>query len=172
VERHHSDPEAPPHTVTGAQGTSPTHAARPRPHTIRLVAAVCGSAAALAAITVGISALLHSPGSMPSRTTSANMITVGPRVPLSDPELIALVGRIPNFGSLTDPKRRSACLRALGYSGTAQVLGATSVQIGSKTAVVLVLPGQKPDELAAFAVASSCSSVDTGLIADTTVRRP
>lgn len=99
------------------------------------------------------------------------MITVEPRVPLSDKEVIALVGRDPNFGPLIDPKRRSACLRALGY-GTEQVLGAEQSQIGSQPAVVLVLAGGRPDELIVFAVASSCSAADTGLIATTTVRRP
>lgn len=82
-----------------------------------------------------------------------------------------MVGRDPSFGPLTDLRRRSACLRALGY-GTEQVLGAEPMQIGSQQAVVLVLAGGSPDELIVFAVASSCSSADTGLIAETTVHRP
>lgn len=136
-----------------------------------MVAAGCGLVASCAAAVVGITALLHSPNTTASSPTSADMITVGPRVPLSDKQVIALVGRNPNFGPLTDPKRRSACLRALGYE-TEQVLGAEPAQIGNQPAVVLVLAGGRPDELIVFAVASSCSSVDTGLIADTTVRRP
>lgn len=120
---------------------------------------------------MGISALVHSPEITKSSPTSAGLITVGPRVPLSDKEVVALVGRVPNFGALRDPKRRSACLRALGHD-TEQILGAQPMQIGSQQAVVLVLAGGRHDELIVFAVAASCSAVDTGLIADRTVQRP
>lgn len=171
MDTHHSEPAGETHTVTGTPRALPAHASRPRLRTTRIVAAVCGLVAASAAVVVGISALVHSPETASSSLTSASLITVGPRVPLSDKEVIALVGRDPNFGTLTDPKRRSACLRALGY-GTQQVLGAESVQVGSRSAVVLVMAGGHPHELVAVAVASSCSSADTGLIADTTVHRP
>jgi len=172
VEPHRDDPVSATNTVTGTHQAAPVHAARPRQRNARLVAAGCGVLAVLAAAAVGLSALLHSPTTTSSTVTSANMITVGPRVPLSDKQLIALVGRKPDFGSLVDQKRRSACLAALGYPGNTQVLGAESVRLDGHTAVVLVLPGQQPNELAVFAVAPSCSSADTGVIANTTVRRP
>lgn len=171
MDTHRSEPEGGTHTVTGTPSVLPAHASRPRLRTTRMVAAGCGLVACCAAAVVGISALLHSPGSTPSSPTSAGFITVGPRVPLSDKAVVALVGRDPSFGPLTDLRRRSACLRALGY-GTEQVLGAEPMQIGSQQAVVLVLAGGSPDELIVFAVASSCSSADTGLIAETTVHRP
>lgn len=171
MDTHRSEPAGGTHIVTGTPSSLPAHASRPELRTTRLVAAGCGLLAACAAAVVGISALVQSPGTTPSSPTSASMITVEPRVPLSDKEVIALVGRDPNFGPLIDPKRRSACLRALGY-GTEQVLGAEQSQIGSQPAVVLVLAGGRPDELIVFAVASSCSAADTGLIATTTVRRP
>ncbi len=166
------EPHAASHTVTGVEVTAPVHARRPRPSSPRRLAAVCGLAAAVTATVVAIPALLRSPDTTHSTVTSANLITVTPRVPLSDRELTALVAHNPDFGSLADPKRRSSCLSALGYPGSTQVLGAQQVQIGGRAAVVLVLPGQQPDQLVALAVSPSCSSVNTGLIADTTVRRP
>lgn len=168
---HPSEPTGGTHTVTGTSGDRPAHAARPGFHTTRTVAAACGLIASCAAAVVGIAALVHSPEITKSNPTSAGLITVGPRVPLSDKEVVALVGRVPNFGALSDPKRRAACLRALGH-GTEQILGAEPVQIGSRQAVVLVLAGGRRDELIVFAVAASCSAFDTGLIADRTVHRP
>jgi hypothetical protein len=52
------------------------------------------------------------------------------------------------------------------------VLGARRVDINGMPAVVLVLPGDTPDTVAALAVRPNCSSVDTGLLADTRIRRP
>lgn len=121
---------------------------------------------------IGTAALLRSPGPTRSAVTSANTITVGPKVPLSARELAALVDRSPDFGPLSDPKRRAACLSALGYPGSMQVLGAQPLTVDGRPAVVLVLPGERPGDLVALAVAPNCSAVDTGLIADTTVRRP
>ena len=121
---------------------------------------------------IGTAALLRSPGPTRSAVTSAHTITVGPTVPLSGRELAALVDRSPDFGPLADPKRRAACLSGLGYPGSVQVLGAEPLHVDGRPAIVLVLPGERPGDLVALAVAPSCSAVDTGLIADTTVRRP
>lgn len=171
MDTHPSEPSGGTHTVTGTSSDQAAHASSPGLRTTRTVAAVCGLIASCAAAVVGISALVHSPETTKSNPTSAGLITVGPRVPLSDKEVVALLGRVPNFGALSDPKRRSACLRALGH-GTEQVLGAEPVQIGTQQSVVLVLAGARHDELIVFAVAASCSSADTGLIADRTVHRP
>lgn len=131
-----------------------------------------GAAAVLAAVGIGTAALLRPSGGTVSSRTSASTITVTPKVPLSGRELAALVGRSPQFGPLSDPKRRAACLSGLGYPGSLQVLGAQPLQIGGRPAVLLVLPGDRPDELVALAVSPNCSAADTGLIADTTVGRP
>ncbi len=136
------------------------------------MAAGVGALAVLAGIGVGTTALLHSSSPTASTLTSASLITVTPTMPLSGRELNALVARSPDFGPLADPKRRAACLSGLGYSGSTQVLGAQQVQVDGRPAIVLVLPGDQPDVLVGVAVATNCSSVDTGLIADTTVRRP
>lgn len=163
----------PAHTVApGPAAGGAAHAARPPANTRRLVAALAGAAAVLAAIGIGTAALLRSPGTTGSTVTSAHTMTVTPTVPLSGRELAALVDRSPDFGPLADPKRRAACLSALGYPGSVQVLGAQQLQVDGRPAVVLVLPGERPGDLVALAVAPNCSAVDTGLIADTTVRRP
>ena len=161
------------HTVTGsAPARTAVHARYARSHTARTVAAACGVAAVVAGVGVGTAALLRSPGVTTSTLTTANRITVTARVPLSARELGALVARSPEFGALADPKRRASCLSGLGYPGSQQVLGAQPLTVDGRPAVVLVLPGEHPGELVALAVAPNCSSVDTGLIADTTVRRP
>ncbi|HTY28678.1 MAG TPA: hypothetical protein VMD51_11135 [Mycobacterium sp.] len=162
----------PGHTVAPGPAGGAKHAARPAANTRRLVAAVVGAAALLAAIGIGTAALLRSSGTAPSVRVSANTITVTPTVPLSDRDVVALIGRSPVFGPLADPKRRAACLSALGYPGSLQVLGAEPLHVDGRAAIVLVLPGEHPDEVVAVAVAPNCSAVDTGLIADTTVRRP
>lgn len=165
------DGRRPGHTVTGAR-TTPAHAARPRPHPVRVIAAGLGLAATLALAGVGTAVLLHSPGPTRSSQTSASHITVAPRVPLSDSEIAALVARSPDFGPLTDERRRASCLDGLGYSGSQPILGAQPVQVDGRPAVVLVLPGERAGQLVALAVAPSCSAVSGGLVADTTVTRP
>ena len=129
-------------------------------------------AAVLAAVGLGTAALLTSTGPTTSTLTSASLITVTPKMPISSRDLNGLIARSPDFGPLTDPKRRAACLSALGYSGSVQVLGAETLQVDGRPAIVLVLPGDEPDVIIGVAVSANCSSVDTGLIADTTVRRP
>ncbi|QEN16912.1 hypothetical protein ACRDU6_03345 [Mycolicibacterium sp. ELW1] len=162
----------PTHTVTPASDGPAAHARRPAARTGRLVAAGIGAVAVLAAVGLGIASQLKSGGPAASTLTSASMITVTPKMPISSRELNSLIARGPDFGPLADPKRRAACLGALGYPGSVQVLGAEQVQVDGKPAVVLVLPGDQPDVIVGVAVAASCSSIDTGLIADTTVRRP
>jgi len=164
----------PAHTVAPgpAAAGGAAHAARPPANIRRLVAALVGAAALITAIGIGTAALLRSPAPTRSTVTSANTIAVAPKIPLSDRDLAALVDRSPDFGPLADPKRRAACLSGLGYPGSLQVLGAEQLRVDGRPAVVLVLPGERSGELVALAVAPSCSAVDTGLIADTTVRRP
>jgi len=162
----------PTHTVTPASTGPAAHARRPAIRRGRLIAAGAGVAAVLAAVGLGTAALLKSTGPAASTLTSASLITVTPRMPISSRELNGLIARSPDFGPLADPKRRAACLSALGYSGSVQVLGAQTLQVDGKPAIVLVLPGDQPDVIVGVTVSANCSSVDTGLIADTTVRRP
>jgi hypothetical protein len=160
-------------TVVGPGASTPAHAARPTRTRYQLLAAGCGVLAAAAATAVGGIALVkESPTEVSGGPASASFITVEARIPLSARDLSALVGRAPDFGELTDPKRRASCLNGLGYPGTMQVLGAAPIQLNGRAAIVLVLPGDRSDELVALAVNPNCSSMATGLIADTTVTRP
>lgn len=153
----------------------PAHASRPLPRLNRIAAGV-GGAAALVAIGVGTAALIRSPGNAPSGPRSLDAITVAseptPVLPLSEPEIIALLDRSPEYGALADPARRTGCLAGLGYPASTRVLGAREIAINGRPAVVLLLPGDSADTIVALAVAPSCSSADTGLLADTAVRRP
>ncbi|WP_370328544.1 anti-sigma factor family protein [Candidatus Mycobacterium methanotrophicum] len=147
--------------------------ALPRP--ARLAVALAGLAAVVVAIWLGTSALISSPAPTPSRPTTAEHITVSRPptiIPLSDQQILDLLGAKPDFGPFTDPHLRISCLDGLGYPADAQVLGARPVEIAGRPAIVLVLPGDTPDTLRAVAVPSTCSAVDTGLLADRIVNRP
>lgn len=153
----------------------PSHSSRPLPRPNRIVAGV-GITAALAAVVLGTAALIRYPGSTHSSPRSLQAITVtsppGAVVPLSGPEILALLDRSPELGPLANPQRRASCLAGLGYPASTRVLGARPVEIDGNPGVLLVLPGEQAGSLAALAVAPNCNSADTGLIADTTVHRP
>ena len=143
-----------------------------RGRAVRLGAAA-GVLAALVATGVGTVVLLRSGG--PAGGATAQHLPADPSsvtVPLSDAEIVALLTQPPDLGALGDARRRASCLSGLGYPAAEAVLGARRVDITGTPAVVLVLPVDTPDTLAAFAVRPNCSSADTGLLADTRIRRP
>jgi hypothetical protein len=145
------------------------------PRRARLGIALAGLAAVVAAIWLGTSALLTAPAPTTSRPTTAEHITVSRppmTIPLSDRQILDLLGAQPNFGAFADPQRRASCLAGLGYPADARVLGAQPVQIAGRSAILLVLPGDTPSTVAALAVSPTCSSADTGLLADRIVNRP
>jgi hypothetical protein len=145
----------------------------PRP--TRIAFAAAGLTAAAAAAWLGVSALITPPAQLPSRPTTIEHITVSrppQTIPLSDQQIVALLDREPDFGPLADPRRRASCLAGLGYPANTRVLGARPVDITGQPAVLLVLPGDAPEALAALAVAPTCSSANTGLSADRIVHRP
>lgn len=153
------------------------HAVRPTrlPRPARLGVALAGLVAAVVAVWLGTTALLTSPASAPSRPTTAQHITVSRppmTIPLSDQQILALLDREPDYGPLADPQRRASCLDGLGYPTATQVLGARPVEVAARPSVLLVLPGDTPDTVKALAVAPTCSSVITGLLADRVVDRP
>jgi hypothetical protein len=161
----------------GAEPTGAAHAV-PRgqfPRPTRLAFAAAGLTAAAAAAWLGVSALITPPAQLPSRPTTIEHITVSrppQTIPLSDQQIVALLDRGPDFGPLTDPRRRASCLAGLGYPASTRVLGARPVTITGHPAVLLVLPGDAPETLAVLAVAPTCSSANTGLSADRIVHRP
>lgn len=161
-----------PHRVTGVGSGGAGHRARPAPRPARRTAALLGAAAALVAVGVGSAALLMSPGPVPSTPTSAQHITVTPTVPLSEPDIVALLHRPPDFGALTVPGRRASCLSGLGYPAATRALGARPIEVAGAPGILLVLPGGSATELTAVVVAPNCNAADTGLLAQTTVARP
>ncbi|MGE2817536.1 hypothetical protein ACQI5H_20700 [Mycobacterium heidelbergense] len=176
-------PEAPPEVVaritaalTSAdpRGAPAAHSARPRPRPGRVAAGVAGLCAVLAAIGIGTAALVNAPTPIPSTAVTAEHITVSTPpmvVPLSQHEILGLLDRRPEYGPLSDPSRRASCLSGLGYPASTQVLGARPIDINARPGVLLVLPGDTPNNLAVFAVALNCSAADTGLLANTQVPR-
>ena len=151
------------------------HSARPRARPGRMVAAVAGVAAILAAVGVGTAALITAPEPAPSTQVTAEHITVSTPpmvIPLSQDEIRGLLGQSPDYGPLGDPARRASCLTGLGYPAATQVLGARQVEINARPGVVLVLAGDSPHSLAVYAVALNCNAADTGLLANTEIPRP
>jgi hypothetical protein len=153
------------------------HTVRPGrlPRSTRVAVAGAGLAAAAVAAWLGTAALITAPAPTPGRPTTAEHITVSRppmTIPLSDQQILALLDDKPDFGPLADPQRRASCLAGLGYPANARVLGARPVQIAGRPAVLLVLPADTPGSITALAVAPTCSSVDTGLLADRHVDRP
>jgi hypothetical protein len=154
------------------------HAARPRIRPARLIAGAAGLCALVAAIGVGTTALVRAPGPVPSAPETIRHITVStppPAIPLSPDDINALLHRSPDYGAgggaLVDPARRASCLSGLGLRASTQLLGAQPLEINHRSVVLLVVPGDTPDRLAAFAVAPTCNAADTGLLASTQVPR-
>ncbi len=153
------------------------HTVRPGrlPRSAQVAVAVAGLAAAAAAVWLGTAALITAPPPTSSRPTTAEHITVSRppmTIPLSDQQILALLDGQPNLGPFADPQRRTSCLAGLGYPADARVLAARPVEIAGRPAILLVLPGDTPGTVAALVVAPTCSSVDTGLLADRIVNRP
>lgn len=175
-------PEVPPEVTArisaaleSADAGAPAHSARPRLGPARMAAGVVGAGALLAAIGVGVAALLNAPEPTPSTPVTAEHITVSTPpmvIPLSQDEILGLLRQQPDYGPLGDPVRRASCLTGLGYPASTQVLGARRVEINARPGVVLVVPGDTPHSLAVYAVAENCSAADTGLLANTAIPRP
>jgi hypothetical protein len=146
------------------------------PRSARLAVALTGLTAVAVAAWLGTRALITAPGSTTTtRPTTIEHITVSrppQTIPLSDQQILAVAEHEPDFGPLTDPRRRASCLSGLGYPVNARVLGARPIDIAGHPAVLLVLPGDAPGGVKALAVAPTCSAANTGLSADRMVTRP
>lgn len=145
------------------------------PRSARLAVALTGLTAVAVAAWLGTRALITAPASTTTRPTTIEHITVSrppQTIPLSDQQILAVAEHEPDFGPLTDPRRRASCLSGLGYPANARVLGARPIDIAGHPAVLLVLPGDAPGGVKALAVAPTCSAANTGLSADRMVTRP
>jgi hypothetical protein len=175
-------PEPPPGVTAGISAAlrsasssgGAAHSARPHMRPARLISAVAGACAVVAAVGVGTAALVNAPTPTPSTQITAEHITVSTppmAIPLSQDQLLALLDHSPDYGPLNDPARRASCLTGLGYPASTRVLGAQPIVINARPGVVLVIPGDTPDGLTVFAVAFSCSAADTGLLVSTQIPR-
>jgi hypothetical protein len=174
-----SAPDVPPlvtSRVVAALRSQPAHSVhRPRLGRLHVVGLIVGLGAALIAAVLGAVMLSRGPAPTLSRGPTAEQITVSrPAVdiPLSDAQILGLLSRSPDYGPLADAQRRASCLDGLGYSAGVDVLGADPVEMHGRPAVMLLVPGNKPDAVVAIVVEPNCNAAHTGLLADTTVTRP
>ncbi len=86
-------------------------------------------------------------------------------VPLSDAQILELLGEPVSLGELADPAR---CLHAAGFAPDAPILGGRPVSTG----VLLVLPAAEPSSVIALVVAPKCPAAGAGVLARTQVARP
>lgn len=149
----------------------PAHSTRPGAVPARRIVAAVGALAAGGGTVLGTVALVRAEHPGPARTEAHKITAAAPAFPLARTELLALLDRPADLGPLGDPARRASCLSGLGYPAAQPVLGARPIRLAGRDAVVLVL-GDDPARLSAVAVSDTCSSADTGLLADTTLRRP
>ncbi|HME47951.1 hypothetical protein [Mycobacterium sp.] len=138
---------------------------------------MAGVAAAVIAAGLGTAMLLQPPFPTPAAATGPTaqritVLTASPTVPLSGPQIVRLLGQRPDLGVFSDARRRASCLNGLGYPASATVLGGEPIDTDGRAGVLLVLAGDTPQDLAVLVVPPNCNSADTGLIADTRIRRP
>ncbi|MED5815755.1 hypothetical protein VST63_25640 [Mycolicibacterium sp. 050232] len=142
------------------------------------IAAVAGAAAAVAAVVLGVVVLIHPAGDVASTRVSLGQITVSPprgEVGLPESQILGLLSKPPDLGPLTDPKRRTACLAALGYPSGVRILGAQPVEVAGQRGVLVAMPPNPPDtpeSVVAVVLAADCDAGHAGSLAQTVVKRP
>lgn len=180
-----SAPEVPPDVTARvlaalrAESNPPTaaHAVkRPPLRRLHRLGLVVGIGATLTGVIVGTSMLTRHPAPRYPAGPTAEQITVSrpaATIPLSDPELLALLSQTPDFGPLTDPARRDSCLGGLGYAPGTRVLGARPLDMHGRPAVLMLLPPAVPEAqtVVAVVVEPDCSGAHTGLLAKAVVTR-
>lgn len=172
-----SAPDVPPEVtqrVLAALRAEPAHTVARAPlRRLQVIGLVVGLGAAVAAVIVGaVMVNRPEPPTFPAGPT-ANMITVdrAAAIPLPHSQIIELLSRTPDFGPLTDPRRRGSCLGGLGYSPGTTVLGARPLDMRGQPGVLLLLPSDSPDDVVAVVVEPGCSGAHTGLLAKSLVSR-
>ena len=174
-----SAPDVPPDVtarVVSALRAEPAHSSRRPPlRRHQVLGLVVGLGAVLAGVVVAASMLARDPGPTLSFGPTAQQITVSrpaDTIPLPAPQIVALLSQAPDYGALSDARRRESCLDGLGYAAGTPVLGARPLDMHGRPAVLLLLPGDTPEAVVAKVVDANCSATHTGLLADTVVSRP
>jgi hypothetical protein len=172
-----SAPDVPPEVTERVLATLRAEAvhtvARPPLRRLQVIGLVVGLGAAVTAVIVGAVMLNRpEPPTFPAGPT-AEMLTVErpAAIPLPRPQIIELLSRTPDYGPLTDPRRRGSCLSGLGYPPGTTVLGARPLDVRGQPGVLLLLPGDSPDDFVAVAVEPGCSAAHTGLLAKSLLTR-
>lgn len=172
-----SAPDVPPEVterVLAALRAEPAHTVARAPlRRLQVIGLVVGLGAAVAAVIVGaVMVNRPEPPTFPAGPT-AKTITVerSNAIPLPRPQIIELLSRTPDYGPLTDPGRRGSCLAGLGYPPGTAVLGARPLDMRGQPGVLLLLPGESPDDVVAVVVEPGCSGAHTGLLAKSLVSR-
>jgi|EndMetStandDraft_3_1072993.scaffolds.fasta_scaffold00797_12 hypothetical protein len=161
---------APPHRPP----RQPAHSIRHTPRW-QVVGLVAGVGAAVVGAVVGGMMLTRGPAPTRPAGPTAETITVSRSpsdLPLSDPQIVGLLSRSPDYGPLADRQRRESCLSGLGYPAATAVLGAQRVDMHGQPAVLMLLPADTPRTLRVLVVEPGCNSAHTGLLANTLVTRP
>lgn len=154
----------------------PAHAIeRPRLRRGQAIGLTAGLVAVVGGVLIGTSLLTREPPPRFSHgSPTAERITVShapPVIPLTGPQLVALLTAPPDYGPLSDPSRRAGCLEGLGYAPTTRILGARSVDVDGRAAVLMLLPADSAADVRAVLVEVGCSAAHSGLLAETAVAR-
>jgi hypothetical protein len=161
--------------VIAALRAEPAHTVRRPLRRLHVFVLVTGVAAALAGAIVGALMLGRDPSSaFPVGPTAKQLTVARPEstLPLPDPQIIGLLSQTPDYGQLSDPQRRDGCLAGLGYPPGTAALGGQPLDMHSKPAVLMLLPGDTPEAVVAVVVEPGCNAARTGLLARDTVTRP
>jgi hypothetical protein len=174
-----SAPPVPPDVtarVIGALRAEPAHSVgRPPLRWPQVFGLVVGVGAALAGVIIGASMLARDPAPTLPHGPTAQQITVSSpadAIPLPEPQIIELLSQAPDYGPLSDARRRESCLAGLGYTAGTTVLGARPLDMHGRPAVLMLFPGDTPEVVVAKVVDPGCSAAHTGLLADAVVTRP
>ncbi len=177
-----SAPEVPPE-VTARVGAALRNAPHPAAHTLprpkltrpQRAGVLVGTGAVGTAVIVGALTLVGDPAPTFPTGPTASQITVDRPTdvafPLADHELRAALAATPDLGPLADPQRRASCLAGLGYDQDREMLGGRQLEVWGRPAVLMLLAADAQDRVDAVAVEPGCSAANTGLLAETSIRR-
>lgn len=172
-----SAPDVPPEVterVITALRAEPAHTVRRQPlRRAQIIGLVIGLGAVVTAVVVGAVMLARPDAPTFPAGPTAEKLTVErtAAIPLPDAQILDLLSQEPDYGPLADPQRRGSCLGGLGYPPGTTVLGARPLDMHGRPAVLMLLPGDTPDDVVAVVVEPGCNGAHTGLLAKSSVTR-